>query len=68
MIATKTPDRKARFKAALALSGLTAAEWAAEHDLTAMHLSLVLHGKRESVALTSKIDAFIREQLGDVAA
>jgi hypothetical protein len=55
--------RKALFKAALALAGMTQDSWAASRDITAGHLSMVLAGKRESVALNDKIDTFTREHL-----
>ena len=55
--------RKARFRAALALAGLTAEQWAEQNDVTPSHLSHVLTGKRESRSLTDKIDAFTKEHL-----
>lgn len=61
--------RKSRFRAALALANLTAEEWAESEGITAGHLSHVLTGKRESLTLCEKIDAFTRKQLkGTVAA
>lgn len=62
------PDRKARFKAALALAGVTAEEWAAEERVTTGHLYQVLGGKRESTSLVERIDRFIDQYLGKVAA
>ena len=56
-------SRKQLFRAALAIKGLTAGQFAATLDVTPEHLSLVLHGKRESKRLTDKIDAFVREHL-----
>lgn len=53
-------SRKARFKAALALAGITQTEWAAQHGVTAGHLGNTLRG-RESKSLEEKIDAFIAE-------
>ena len=68
MIAVADLDRKARFRVALALRQLTAAEWGARNGVTATHVSLVLHGKRESASLTAKMDSFIAESLGQSAA
>jgi hypothetical protein len=64
------PDksRKARFRAALALAGLTARQWADREGITAGHLSQVLDGKRESAALCGKVDAFTAKYLTKVAA
>jgi hypothetical protein len=53
------PNRKALFRATLALAGLTAEQWAAKEGVTAGHLSQVLSEKRESRTLTEKIDAFV---------
>lgn len=55
--------RKARFRAALALAGLTAEEWAERNGITPGHLSQVLAGKRESRALTEKIDEFTQQHI-----
>lgn len=57
-VSDPTVARKARFRAALALTGLTAAEWAVRNGITAGHLSQVLAGKRESRSLEEKVDAF----------
>lgn len=57
-----SPRRK-RFRAALDLAGHTQESWATTVGVTAGHLSQVLGGKRESAALTEKIDAFILEHL-----
>lgn len=56
------PGRKALFRAALAVAGLTAKEWAAEAGVTAGWLSMILNEKDESITLTEKIDAFIAKQ------
>lgn len=61
-------DRKARFRAALALTDMTAAEWAQEQGVTPSHLSQVLRGLRESKSLTEKIDAFAKKHVRTVAA
>lgn len=57
-----TPTRKARFKAALALAGITQTVWAKENGVTQGHLSQTLAGIRESKTLTEKVDAFIVTQ------
>jgi transcriptional regulator with XRE-family HTH domain len=54
---------KRRFRAALALAGLTQTEWARRQRITQSHLSQVLDGKRISVSLAKKIDAFIARRL-----
>jgi hypothetical protein len=62
MAKTRT-SRKQLFRAALALADLTAGEWAEREGTSESYLSLVLNEKRESEALTSKIDAFTHKQL-----
>lgn len=58
-------DRRKQFRAALALSGLTAAEWArSEGEVSPEHLSYVLNGRRVSGALNERIDAFVARTLG----
>jgi hypothetical protein len=61
-------NRKARFRAALALAGMTAEEWAEQQDVTPGHLSQVLAGKRESQTLIEKIEAFTKKHVAAVAA
>jgi transcriptional regulator with XRE-family HTH domain len=56
-------SRKQLFRAALAVEGLTAAQFAARVGVTPYHLSVVLNDKRDSRRLTDKIDAFVREKL-----
>lgn len=56
-------SRKQLFRAALAIASLTAEQWADNEGVTAGHVSQVLSGKRDSRALTEKIDAFTREHL-----
>lgn len=54
--------RKSRFKAALALTGLTQKEWAeGQAGISRGYLNMVLNGKMESDTLTQKIDAFIAD-------
>jgi len=59
--------RKARFRAALALAGLTAKQWAEQQDITPSHLSQVLSGKHESRTLIEKVDAFTKKHVRQVA-
>jgi predicted transcriptional regulator len=61
-------DRKARFRAALALTEMTAKEWAVQEGITESHLSKVLAGDRESRTLLDKIDAFAKKHVRTVAA
>lgn len=61
------PSRKQLFRAALAIAGLTAGQWAEQESLTPEHLSRVLNSRRASGALIEKIDAFIAEKLPDHA-
>lgn len=51
--------------AALAIARMTQTDWAESHDVTQGHLSQVLSGRRESLTLVEKIDAFIAKQLGN---
>lgn len=62
------PDRKRKFKAALALAGLTAQQWAEKEGVTRQHLNSTLNDESESKPLTEKIDAFIVEVGERVAA
>ena len=59
MMPNATDMRKARFKAALALSRTSAKTWAEDHGVTRSHLNQVLAGHRESASLLSKVDDFI---------
>lgn len=59
-----TDRRRTQFLAALAAVGQSQSAWAAANGITKGHLSQVLHGKRESVTLTQKIDAFVAEHAG----
>jgi hypothetical protein len=63
MVRNPRPTRKQRFKAALALAGLKAQEWATEHNVTAQHLNMVLNEDRESATLVNEVDAFIEQYL-----
>lgn len=53
--------RKARLRAALALSGLTMKEWATAHGVSYGHLRFVLLGERESPRLDREIEQFIKQ-------
>ena len=57
-------NRKARFRAALALARMTAREWTEKEKVTETHLYAVLKGERQSMKLTAKIDAFVAKYLG----
>jgi hypothetical protein len=61
MLIPAAQKRKNAFRAALALTGRTQAEWARETGVTPPYLSDVVNGKVESRRLTDKIDAFITE-------
>jgi transcriptional regulator with XRE-family HTH domain len=59
-----TTRRKQLFRAALALSGMTLAEWAAREDIARETISRVLNGKQgASMVLLAKIDEFTQKQL-----
>lgn len=62
-VAKQRRQRKQRFQAALALTGMTQAGFADKHDIDPGHLSKVLSGERVSGKLVSKIDAFIAKYL-----
>jgi hypothetical protein len=52
-------DRRALFKAAIALARTTVGAWCAENGVTTGHLDKVLRGDRDSLPLLEKVDAFI---------
>lgn len=60
--------RKAHFRAALAFTEQTQAEWAEAHGVPASMLSQVLDGKRTNDALLAKIEAFTKKHVSGVAA
>lgn len=62
-MATKETTRKARFRAALALAGLTQEQWATEIGVTAGHLTHVLAGRRDSKTLIEKVEAFTKKHV-----
>lgn len=55
------PNRKARFRAALFLAGMSVQEFADSVGITRQHLNATLREDRESGSLTAKVDAFIAE-------
>lgn len=66
-VATAQVSRKARFKAALAVTQTTAKGWAEAHSVTEGHLHAVLNG-RQSERLMSEIESFIQKHLPEQAA
>jgi hypothetical protein len=57
-MANQSEQRKARFRAALALERKTQVIWAKEHGITQGHLSQVLSDSRESKRLCGAIDDY----------
>jgi predicted transcriptional regulator len=53
--------RKTRFLKALIDAGMSQAAWARQIGISPPHLSQVLAGKRDSMTLVEKIDAFTRK-------
>lgn len=54
------PSRKQQFRAALALAGLTAKEWADREGIDETYLSRVLNEQRTNEAIIAKVDAFTK--------
>lgn len=54
-------NRKARFKAALALAGMRVGDFALAAGVTRQHLGAVLRSERDSGTLVEKVDAFIKD-------
>ncbi len=64
MVKART-SRKQLFRAALAIAGTTAAEWAEQNGYSTGHLSRVLNGKVTSSAdLAALMDRFIAAHVG----
>lgn len=62
---TAIERRRSRFLKALAADGgKSQAAWAREQALSRAHLSLFLAGKRESLTLARRVDAYIAERIG----
>lgn len=59
--------RKARFRAALAMAGLTASAWAEGEEITESYLSMILAGQRQNNDVEQKIAAFTEKHLRSVA-
>jgi hypothetical protein len=62
------PTRKARFRAALALAGMTVRDWCQQQGYSEPHVYLFLAGRRDSQTLTDKMEAFIDQYLSQHAA
>lgn len=62
-MARPTISRNQRFKAALAMAGITAREWARQNEVSHGHLSQVVRGIRHSATLAEKIDTFIAKHV-----
>lgn len=62
-VSLPTPDRKQRFRAALALLGQTQEQFAESYGVTPSHLSRVVNGGRDSGSLDRAIDDFIARTL-----
>lgn len=60
--------RKARFRAALALTEQTQDSWAAKEGIPPSVLSQVLDGKRINEAVMQKVEAFTAKHMQSVAA
>ena len=66
MVAPKQMSRKAAFAAALVEAGLSASAFAADiGGVSRTQLYRVLDDPTQSAPLTAKIDAFIREHVGN---
>ena len=55
--------RRKRFRAALALAGLSLKQWAEREGVTRQHVREVLIGARVSAPLNEKIDEFTQQYL-----
>lgn len=67
-VAADLPARKRKFRSALALRQMTAAEFAAMHGVTAQMVSQVLSGHSSSARISKAINLFISAVLGDEVA
>ena len=63
----RSDDTRKRFRAALALAGLTQEQWAEQEGVTPSHLSRVLAGERDSQRLMDRLSAFTRKYVKSVA-
>lgn len=66
-LANADAARKARFRAALALAGLTASAWADREEITESYLSMILSGQRTNEGVERKIATFTEKHLRNVA-
>lgn len=66
-VAQAGATRKARFRAALAMAGLTASAWASQEKVTESYLSMILNGQRTNPDVEQKIAAFTERHLRSVA-
>jgi hypothetical protein len=66
-VAPAGTTRKARFRAALSLAGLTASAWAEREQITESYLSMILAGHRQNADVEQKIAAFTEKHLRIVA-
>ena len=67
-VATAGAARKAQFRAALAMAGLTASAWADREGITESWLSMILNGQRTNADVERKIADFTAKHLPGVAA
>lgn len=59
-----TISRKALFRAACALNEKTAREWARDEGISESALSMVLDGYRPTSPINEKVDAYIKQHMG----
>jgi hypothetical protein len=62
-VANLKTSRKRRFRAALALDGLTMNRWADKNGITGSYVSAVLAGRMESLRLLALIDEYTEKTL-----
>lgn len=65
-LSRESAERKARFRAALALARLTADQWAKAEKTDPAYLSRVLSGKVASQPMLDRIDAFTTRWLKQI--
>lgn len=61
MARRETTERRARFVAALEMTGTTQQRFAERLDVTREHLRLVLDGRRRSPRVIQAVDEYIRK-------
>lgn len=57
----QTITRRARFRAALAIAGMTQHDWAREHSISPAYVSLLLSGQRGGEKYTDLMNSYIAE-------